>query len=108
MPCNRIRAVCSIAPAVSVSALSSFLMEITIVFIGEMEATFTAGRFQDRARSADMTSLEVTGITGDYREYESDCDYFQKILDQPALAEMRDLAALAQRVFQTQIAFLAM
>jgi PAS domain S-box-containing protein len=83
-------------------------MEITILFIGEMEATFTAGRFQDRASSADMTSLEVTGMTGDYREYESDCDYFQKILDQPALAEMRDLAALAQRVFQTPIAFLAM
>ena len=46
-------------------------MEITILFIGEMEATFTAGRFQDRASSADMTSLEVTGMTGDYREYES-------------------------------------
>jgi hypothetical protein len=47
-------------------------------------------------------------MTGDYGGYEFDCDYFQKILDQPALAETRDLAALAQRVFQTPIAFLAM
>jgi len=47
-------------------------------------------------------------MTGDYRGYECDCDYFQKILDQPALAGTRDLAALAQRIFQTPIAFLAM
>ncbi len=47
-------------------------------------------------------------MTGDYRGYESDCDYFQKILSQPALAETRNLAALAQLVFRTPIAFLAM
>src|ERR1700677_4275898 len=47
-------------------------------------------------------------MTGDYGGYESDCEYFQKILDHPALAETRELAVLAQRVFQTPVAFLAM
>jgi hypothetical protein len=55
-----------------------------------------------------MTILEVNGMTGDYRGNDSDCDDFQKILDRPALAETRDLAILAQRIFQTPIAFLAM
>jgi PAS domain S-box-containing protein len=47
-------------------------------------------------------------MTGNYRGYESDFDYFQTILDHPALAETRDLAVLAQRIFETPIAFLAM
>ena len=47
-------------------------------------------------------------MPGNYSEYESDCKYFQTILDQPALAETRDLVSLAQRIFETPIAFLAM
>jgi PAS domain S-box-containing protein len=47
-------------------------------------------------------------MTGYYTGYESDCDYFQKILDHPAPSETRDLAILAQRVFQTPIALLAL
>jgi PAS domain S-box-containing protein len=47
-------------------------------------------------------------MTGDYPGFKSASDCFQEILDRPALAETHGLAVLAQRIFQTPIAFLAM
>jgi PAS domain S-box-containing protein len=47
-------------------------------------------------------------LPGNYQNYYSDCDYFNRILDQPASAETRNLAALAQRLFQTPVAFFAL